>query len=53
MSEKINIYINKSDSNFVPTFVGHYVLPDRNFNEHCLTNNNISIPKKVIKVYIS
>ena len=24
-----------------------------NFNEHCLVNNNISIPKKVINLYIS
>ena len=49
----IYIYIYKSDSNFVPTSVDHHVLPDRNFNEHSLINNNISIPKKVIKVYIS
>ena len=34
-------------------FVDHYVLPDINFNGHCLINNNISIPKKVINLYIS
>ena len=34
--------ITKSDSNFAPTFVNHYVLPDINFNGHCLIN--ISIP---------
>ena len=31
----------------------HHVLPDINFNGHCLTNNNISIPKNVINIYIS
>ena len=44
--------ITKSDSNFAPTFVDHHVLPDTNFNKHCLINN-IYIPKKVIKIYIS
>ena len=28
--------ITKSDSNFAPTFVDHHVLPDTNFNKHCL-----------------
>ena len=28
-------------------------MPDLNFNGHCLINNNISIPKKVIIMYIS
>ena len=45
--------ITKSDSNFAPTFPDHHVLPDINFNEHCLINNNISIPKKVTNLYIS
>ena len=27
--------ITKSDSNFAPTFVGHHVLPNINFNGHC------------------
>ena len=34
-------------------YVNHHVLPDINFNEHCFINNNISIPKKVINLYIS
>ena len=44
--------ITKSDSNFAPTFVGHHLLRDVNFDGHCLINN-ISIPKKVINLYIS
>ena len=39
--------ITKSGSNFAPTFVDNYLLPDINFNGHCLINNNISILKKV------
>ena len=45
--------ITKSDSNFAPTFVDHHVLPDINLNGLCLIKNNISIPKKVINLYIS
>ena len=37
---------------FASTFVDHYVLPDINFNGHSLINNNISIRKKVINIYI-
>ena len=44
--------ITKSDSNFAPTFVDHHSLPDMNFNGYCLIKN-ISIPKKVINLYIS
>ena len=44
--------ISKSDSNFSPTFVNHHLLLDINFNRHCLINNNIPIPKKVINLYI-
>ena len=44
--------ITKSDSNFSLTFVDHHLLPDTNFNGHCLTKNDISIPKKVINLYI-
>ena len=40
--------ITKSDSNFAPTFVDHHLLPDINFNGHCLIQNNMSIPKNVI-----
>ena len=45
--------VTKSDSNFAPTFVDHHLLPHFNFNEHCLIKNNISIPKKLINLYIS
>ena len=45
--------ITKSGSNFAPTFLDHYLLPDINFNGHYLIKNNISIPKKVINLYIS
>ena len=41
--------ITKSDSNFAQTFVDHHILPDRNFNGHCLINN-IYILRKVINV---
>ena len=53
MSEKNIEKITKSDSLFAPTFVHHHVLPDISFNEHCLINNDISISKKVINIYIS
>ena len=42
-----------SDSNFAPTFVNHHILPEIDFTEHCLINNNIYIPKKIINLYIS
>ena len=53
MSEESIEYITKSNSNFAPTFVDHYLLPDMNFNGHCLTKSNISIPKKVMNLYNS
>ena len=53
MSEKIIENITKSYSNFALTFVDHHLLPDMNFNGHCLIKNNISISKKVINLYIS
>ena len=55
MSEENIEYITKSNSNFEPTFVDHHVLPDINFNEHCLINT-IYIPQKsnkYIYIYIS
>ena len=52
MSEENIENITKSDSNFAPTFVDHHVLPDINFNGHCLINNTY-IPKKVINLYVS
>ena len=45
--------ITKSESNFAPTFVNHYILPNINFSEHCLINNDISIPRKIITLYVS
>ena len=45
--------ITKSDSNFGPIFVDHHLLPDINFNGLSLIKSNISIPKKVINLYIS
>ena len=53
MSDEYIENITKSDSNFAPTFVDHHLLSDRNFNGHCLINNNISIHEKVINLYIS
>ena len=53
MSEENIENITKSDSNFAPTFVNHHVLLGINFNGHCLIKVNISIPKKVINLYIS
>ena len=41
----------KSESNFAPNFVDHHLLPDINLNRDCLINS-ISIPKKVINLYI-
>ena len=36
MSEENIMNINKADSNFIPTFVDHHILPEVNFNGHCL-----------------
>ena len=52
MSEESIEKIAKSDSNFAPTFVDHNLLPEINFNRHCLIKNNIYIPKNVINLYI-
>ena len=53
MSEESIKNITKSKSNFVPTFVGHHLLPDINFNGHCLIKINISINKKVIDPFLT
>ena len=53
MSEENIENITKSDNNFAPAFVDHHLLPDISFNGHCLIKNNISVPKKVINLYIS
>ena len=52
MSEENIENIAKLDSNLAPTFVDHHILPDINFNGHCLINA-ISSPKRVINLYIS
>ena len=44
MSGKNIKNITKSDSHFAAIAVNHDVLPDINFNGHCLINNNISVP---------
>ena len=43
MSEESIGYITQSDKTFKPGFVDHHLLPDINFNEHCLIND-IYIP---------
>ena len=53
MSEESTKNITKSGSNFAPTFVDHHLLPEVNFDGHCLKKNKKSIPKKVINLYIS
>ena len=44
--------ITKSNNFVAPTFVNHYILPDENINGHYLMNNNISIPRYNIYIYI-
>ena len=53
MSEESIENKTKSGSNFATIFVHYRVLPDVNFNGHCLRNNDISILKKLINQYIS
>ena len=53
MSEENVENITTSDSNFAPTSVDHHVFSEINFIRHCLINENISIPKKIINLYIS
>ena len=43
MSEERIKDITRSNNLFAPAFVYRYILPDVNFNVHCLINNNISI----------
>ena len=45
--------ITKSGSSFAPAFVDHYLLPDENFNGHCLIKNNITPPKRIMSLYTS
>ena len=51
MSEENIKNITKLKTNFAPNFVNHHVLPGIKFNGQCLINN-ISIPAKVINLYI-
>ena len=53
MSEENFENKTKSDSNFTPTFIDHHLLPEIDFDRYCLINNNMSIPKAVINLYIS
>ena len=53
MSEENNENKSKSDSTFAPNFVDHHLFLDINFNGHSLIKHNISIPNKVINLYIS
>ena len=53
MSEENIENITKSDSNFAPTSVDRHILPDINFNGHCLIKKNISIRKNVINIHLS
>ena len=52
MSEENIENMTKSDSNFASNFAVHHVLPDINFNRHCLIKN-VSIPKKLINLCTS
>ena len=53
MSEEEIENINVSERNFAPNFVDHHLLPDINFNGHCLIKNNISMLKEIINLDIS
>ena len=44
--------IATSDSNFAPTLIGYYPLPDIKFNGHCLINNS-TVSIKITNLYIS
>ena len=52
MSEESIENITKSYIHFAPTFLDLHLLPNMKFNGHCLIKNNISIPKKVINLYV-
>ena len=45
MSEENIENITKSDNNIAPIFVDHHLLPDINFNGHCLINDILSLKK--------
>ena len=51
MSEESIENITESNSEFTPIFVYHHVLPDINFNVHCLIKNNIKSNKYICFLY--
>ena len=51
MSEENIENITKSNIKFAPTLVDHHLLPDINFNRHCL-KINIYITKKAINTFL-
>ena len=53
MSEESIENLIKSEIIFAPIFVDQLLLPNKNFNGHCLIKNNNSVPKKTINLYIS
>ena len=53
MSEGNIENVSKSGRNFSSTFVDNQVLSEINFNGYSLKNNNISVPKTTINLYIS
>ena len=53
MSEENIENITKVENTFAPTFVDHHLLPDMNSNGYGLIIKSISIPEKVINLYIS
>ena len=52
MSEDKIENITKSDSNFAPASVDHYLLRGMDFNGRCLIKSNIYTPKNVINLYV-
>ena len=56
ISEIIIEKITKSNNLFTSAFINRniyiYILPEVSFSGHCLTHNNISIPKEVINLCI-
>ena len=51
MSEENIENITKLNIKFAPTLVDHHLLPDTNFNRHCL-KINIYITKKAINTFL-
>ena len=45
--------ITQSDSNFTPTFADHHLLPEMNFNGHCLIKRIMLLSLKSSKSIFS